>query len=336
MGIFGIYGEKWKRFASYFPRFLALEERIEGRRAYYYLHEEEELLRKIQSNVAEHKVTKALKGIKRWRLMVAKSIEKQTQLGMGQIFQYFHILKITKRLIDALGKFIRHANTRPKGDTFRTRVDAVAEQMLKNMIAAIKEAEKWGGEDVRAMMAIINESRDKRPAEFIASVRTALKKQGVISRLGRIPLRIDIRKELSDERHLLALSIKLEAIEKELESGKKIDYDNMLGKFERILFEGRFYIADMFKAAHLIMKRDLILIMMVLSDERIMKMLGRKWVQVHFMPEMPIGTELMEINKLEKKLSEKAHTLANGMGVILKGERAIEQELIAELQQAAA
>ena len=58
MGLFGIYGEKWKRFASYFKGFLALEERSEGRRAYYYLHAEKKHLRKIQSLIAEHKVSR--------------------------------------------------------------------------------------------------------------------------------------------------------------------------------------------------------------------------------------------------------------------------------------
>ncbi len=335
MGVFGIFGEKWKRLASSFKGFLALEERVEGRRAYYYMHAEKKDLQKIQSNVSEHKVTKALKGIDKWIHEVAKAIEYEIKLGMGQIFQYFHILKITKHFKDVLEKFIEHANTRQKNDTFRLRVDKLAQHILGKMVAAIEQAEKWGGEDVRTIMAIINDSREKKPALFIADIRKVFKNEANISRLGRIPLRLDIKEELRDERKLKAISKKLEALDKRLQSGGKQNYDQVLGEFERILFKGSHDTFEMFKAAHLIMKRDLLLMIMVLADERIMEQLGTKYVQVHFMPEVPIHQRIMKIDELNKKLSEKAHTLANGMGVIVKGERSVENELRVLLQKAA-
>ena len=85
--------------------------------------------------------------------------------------------------------------------------------------------------------------------------------------------------------------------------------------------------SEMFKAAHLIMKRDLILMIMVLTDIDVMEKLGTKWVQIHFMPERPVKQEILSLRVLEKKLSEKAHTLANGLGVVLKGEKAVELKL---------
>lgn len=335
MGILGIYGLKWRRIASSFKGFLALEERSEGRRAYYYTHAEKKELGKIQSLVAKHKVTPALRGIDKWIHDVSKAIDKEVKLGMSQIFQYFHILKITKHFVDMLGRFIDHANTRPKGDSFRERVDKLAQNILQKMIAAVEQAEAWGGEDVRTIMAIINDSKEKKPALFMADIRKAFKYEENISILGRIPLRMDIRAELRDEKSLEALSHKLEALDKRLQAGNKQNYNQMLGEFERVVFKGSHDLFEMFKAAHLIMKRDLLLIIMVLADERVIGQLGTKWVQIHFMPDVPVHQRLMKIEEINKKLSEKAHTLANGLGVIVKGERSVEQELKRELDRAA-
>ena len=326
MGIFGIYGERWKRFASYFKGFLALEERSEGRRAYYEMIAEKKGLRNIQSLVAEHKVSKAMNRIGRWHHHIAKAVDKEVKLGMSQVFQYFHILKITNHFVDILGKFVSHARLR--GDIFKGRLDAVAQEMTRKMAAAVEQAEAWGGEDMRRLMAIINAAVGKGPAKFLDAIRMAFKNEQNLSMLGRISLRMDIKKEVLNEKRLDALSKELEKLDRRLEANKKGEnYDKMLGEFERILFEGEHDIEGMFKAAHLIMKRDLLLMIMVLVDIEIMKKLGAKWVQIHFMPENPIHKEELSLEELDKKISDKAHTLANGLGVILKGERAIEQKL---------
>ena len=330
MGIFGIYGERWKRLASYFKGFLALEERVEGRRAYYYMLAEQKDKTKIQSLVAEHKVTKATHKYSAWHHKISKAVDNEIKLGMSQIFQYFHILKITNHMVEVLEKFLSHSKQR--GDVFKGRLDAVAQHMTQKMAAAVKQAEAWGGEDMRTAMAVINKAAEKSQANFLTNIRMAFKEENLStlsSLAGRTALRINIRKELADEKRLDALSKQLERLDKKLQtdrSGK--NYDRMLGEFERILFEEEHDIEEMFKAAHLIMKRDLILMIMVLVDINVMEQLGNKWVQVHFMPEKPIEKEEMSLKQLEKKISEKAHGLANGLGVIIKGEKTIEQKLM--------
>ncbi len=324
--MFGVYGERWKRFASYFKGFLGFEERVEGRRAYYYMHAEKKELRKIQSLVAEHKVSPAIRGIKKWHHDIAKAVDNEVKLGMSQIFQYFHVLKITNHFVEALDKFVSHSKSR--GDAFKGRVDAVAREITHRMTDAIIEAEKWGGDDLKRLMAIINEALKKGQAKFLDELRLAFKEENNLSLLGRFALKMDVRIEVANERNLEALSVQLEHLDKRLENNKKGEnYDKMLGEFEKILFEGEHDIEKMFKAAHLIMKRDLILMVMVLADKEIMERLGSKWVQIHFMPEKPIEEEEISLEEMGKKISEKAHTLANGFGVILKGEKGIEQKL---------
>lgn len=330
MGIFGIYGERWKRFASYFKGFLALEERVEGRRAYYYMLAEQKDKAKIQSLVAEHKVTKGMSKYHKWHHDIAKAVDYEIKLGMSQIFQYFHILKIANHMVEVLEKFLSHS--RARGDVFKGRLDAVAQHMTHKMVAAVKQAEAWGGEDMKTAMAIINKAAEKSQANFLTNIRMAFKEENLstLSTLAsRTALRMNIRKELYDEKRLDALSKQLESLDRTLQTDRnEKNYDRMLGEFERILFEGEHDIEEMFKAAHLIMKRDLILMIMVLVDINVMEQLGAKWIQIHFMPEKPIEEGEMSLKKLEKKISEKVHTLANGLGVILKGERTIEQKLM--------
>ncbi len=334
MGIFGIYGEKWQRIASSFPRVLSMEQRSEGRRLYAYVHREKQVLIKIQEDVVQHKVTRALNEINKWEHDVEKATKKGLQLGMGQVFQYFHILKATKHFTDALDKFVSHANTRPKGDVFRARVDAFVQGAAGKMHRAIQNAEQWGGSDMKTLMAYMNEELNKKPANFIANVVTAMKRNNKLSTLGKIPLRIDIRKEVSDLKYLERLAKQLEALDKKLGStnDRKV-YDNILGEFESLLGMSEHIVEEMFRVAHLVVKRDLLLLIMVASDERIMQQLGLRWVQQHFLPEQPLRTVTVKLENLNKKLSEKAHTLANGLNVIVKNMDRIKKDLEIEISK---
>ena len=303
MGIFGIYGEKWKRFASPFPRILSFEERSEGRRLYSYVHKEKKILVKIQEDVVTHRVTKALAKINKWKKFVKMAGKKGIKLGESQVFQYFHILKATKHFTSALDKFAEHVNRRPKGDTFRARADVLIREAATKMYNGIQKAEQEGGSDMRTLMAYMNGELAKKPGNFIANVITAMKRKGDISILSRISLRIDIKRELKDLKSLERLAKDLEKLDRKLEStNSREDYDKILGRFEAEVFMGEHNFEEMFRVAHLVMKRDLLLLIMVASDERVMHELNLGWVHKHFLPEEPIKKTEIEIDELKKKL----------------------------------
>lgn len=330
--IFGIYGQRWQRIASRFPRILSLEQRSEGRRLYSYVHREKKILVKIQEEVIAHRVTKALQEIHKWEGYIRKGTKKGVKLAESQVFQYFHILKATKHFTSALDKFAEHVNRRPKGNTFRARADVLIREAATKMYRAIQAAENEGGRDMKTLMAYMNEELDKKPGDFIANVVTAMKRSGDISILSKLSLRIDIKKELRDLKSLEKLAKELEALDRKLEkNSSKEDYNQALGKFEALVFMGEHNFEEMFRVAHLVMKRDLLLLIMVASDERIMHQLGLDWVHKHFLPESPFQKTDIEINELNKKLSEKAHTIANGLNVIVKGMDKIRKELELEI-----
>lgn len=324
MGIFGIWGEYWKTLTARYPGLNSIAERFLGRRAYTYMHTEEKDLKKIEDYVEEHRVTSALRVFTQWIRAIKTAQEKEIKLAERQIFQDFNIAKATNHFIRIFEKFIEEARQKGSGD-FQQRVKKIVFSLLPRMKLALKEAEEWGGQDYRTLLALMIRAK-RKGGNLITNLRTAIKNKQVVSRLGKWPLRMDIRAEVKDINQLESLSKQLESIDEDLESGKGNKVE-MLTKFEKILADADQDIIEMFKASHLIMKRDLLLIILLLDDEEIMQQFGKRWVQQHFMPEHPVEEKELNIEELKNKLAEKAHVIANGLGVFIKEEKLLEKEL---------
>ena len=330
--LFGIWGEKVERLFSFSPTILAFEGIREGRKTDRYLHIEEQQLGQIQEYVKEHRVSLALKTFTKWMSNMKKAIENAVKGGFTQIFQEFHILKITKHFGESLQKLVVHS--RNYGGEFRGRLKRIILTYLPKMIADIEESEKLHGEDTRTYMAIMNKAKSKGVAKAVIALRRAFKTS--MSKLGRIAMRRDIKIELRDEKSLKRLADRLESLSAKLDSEKKQEHEKALQEFEQIMAQGEHDMSEMFRDGHLVMKRDLQYILVLLQDDDIIELYGPEWVQTHFMPEKPINEGLMSMNKLKQSLFEKAHTMANGLGVVTKNLDRIKQEFEVELREAEA
>ena len=334
----GIVGRRYSRMAYWSPFWLTVEARHEGRREFIYLGEEKKEIAIIPTQVAQHFVTKASKEGKKWEKGVQGVEKEEKKLGETQIFLYYHFVGITEKYNRALRHFIEIAlQKNPDYNEFKRRVAAVARTVLKNMVQAMIDAKKWGGQDVRTLMAIMNEAMNNKAGDFVGNFRTLLKKRGGISLLGRFSLRMDIKKQFRDYKALKALSKQLEAISAELEAQKGIEKseEKMLGKFESIVTQGEHYLYDLFLTAHVVMKRNLINTLILLSDEKVMIEYCEKWRKDIQMPAQEEEREISQVQRLEKKLSNDAHLLANGLGVIVKKEIGAEREMEQALALAA-
>ncbi len=335
----GIVGEKWSRFASGFPLFLELEELIEAKHAFQKLYHEQKEGKKIQTEVAEHQVTKAEKDIKKFKNKIAGAVHDEVKLGLSQVFQYFHILKITHHFVQILGGFVDHANQpSQKGyqdRQFRERVDILADKFAEKMEHALHEAEKLDKGDISNLMNIINEAAKQDTKNFMGELRTLFKQKGgeslASNLMQRGQLRHEIREELRDINRLKRLSSRLEGLDakvRQIKSAKDRKKANaILSDFEHVFEEADNDLAELFKFAHFIIKRDLLLMMIVLSDESAMEELGQEWISKHFMPEVVITGEKATLKEIAKHLSEKGHTIANGLNVVEKREQAVLNEV---------
>lgn len=331
---FGIYGEKWQRIASSFPRILSFEQRSEGRRFYSYVHKEQKTLVKIQDEVTIHQVSKALADINKWSGYVEKGTKKGIKLAESQVFMYFHILKITKHFISVLDKIAEHVSKRSKGSDWRAKSDSVMEEVVTRMYKALQDAENEGGKDMKTLMAYMNEELDKKPGDFIANVITSMKNRKGVSILSRLSLRIDIRVEFRDMKALKDASRQLEAYDREFEkTSSQEKVEKTIDRIATLMLKEGPVFEEMFRVAHLVIKRDLLLLVMVASDERVIHHLGLQWVHQNFLPETPFKKSDVKIAELNRKLSEKAHNIASGLNVIIKGMDRLKTELGLEIKK---
>lgn len=329
--LFGIYGDYWKTITARYPWLNSVAERYLGRRSYTYMHIEETELKRIEEYVEEHRVTSGLHHFTIWMRAIKNAQEKQAHLAERQIFQDFHIAKATHHFTGVLEKFVEMAHT--KGGEFQQNVRGLVLSIVPHIKKEMKEAEEWGGIDSRTLMAIMIRAK-RKGGNLVTNLRTALKSRGVISRLGRFAFSGDIRAELKDEQLLESLANRLELLESNLESGRE-NHEKLFKDFQTILYTADKDLIEMYKHSHLVMKRDLFLMIMLIEDEQIMEQFGAEWVQKHFMPEHPIDEGILKIEELKQRLADKAHKIANGLGVFIKKEKTLERDLDRILAKAA-
>jgi len=330
--IFGIWGEKFKRFFSFSPTVLAFEERREATKASRYmdisLHEWE----RISKYVKEHRVSPALKLFTRWIHHLRKAQENEIRLGMSQIFQDFHIIKVMHHLGEVLGKIVTHSKA--KGGEFRKRVVSIVAEYVPLVIQDIAQAEKDDGADSQALMAIMNEAKtEQTTAKGILALRRLWKSRNLFSKLGRFAIRRDIRKELRNEKRLNQLAKRLEHVDKMISSKSAKQHEKALAEFGIIMAEEPEDMKEMFVEGHHVMKRDLLWIMMTLQSDEILELYGSQWIHDQFVPEMQVKAGIIKVEKLKEALFDKAHTMANGLGVVIKNLERIKHEFEADLQE---
>lgn len=339
MGIFGFSGERWSHVTSSMPLVTSILQRLQGRRLVKYVYLEEKDWHLIEEKVQTHRVTAALRKIGTWVRRVRKAEEEEGKEGTSQMFQNYHILKSTRHFIRVLERLSGHINKIPN-DLLRARVHKLFQVYLPEIFKELKETEASETQDEKTLYALINDAAEKRTGSFVDNWRTAFKKKGGMNYLTRVlerrGLSVDIRTEYHNRKGLERISGVLEEVDTMLE--KKPNEENIrraVNRLEGLLKEAKEDIPEMFNAAHRVLKRDLLLMVTLLGDEKMFEIVGPKWIQAHFMPEIPIQKAIKDVRELERKLSDKAHDLANALNVIIKSLRSAEDEVRALEQQAA-
>ena len=290
---------------------------------------------KEEKDIELHLVSRGINEENKFIKEEEKAEKAEEKLGLEEIFMYFHIIKAVAHFVSAMDKFL-DATLNSKSDIFKRRVRDMALAIIPKLIKGIKEAENGMSNDMKFLYGIINDAGEKGSGEFVANLKTAFKEKRVKNRIEQILERRDLRKNI---RLQYQFQVDVERLAKELEvvdlellkdqavatgSVKQETYDRALNRFQRVLPTEEEEIVQMFRAAHLVLLRDIILMAVVLGDERAMKVLGIKSVRKHFMPNNPVITDNTKITKLELELGKQAHTIANGLNVIMKKIKGLE------------
>lgn len=338
-GLLGFTGERLKHVISRYPLLLKVGEKWDYSRATGNILSEEKKLKKIEEDVETHHVTHAQALIVKWLKNLKNAEEKFEKGEMDQMFLYYHILKITHHFASALGKFIAEANKRPHNDQFRMRVDDSSRKIIPKLIAATQQAENFGGDDMRFHMAEMNDVLKRGAAKFVDIWRTKYKTKQIGSRvvlmLRRRAFRAGVNTEYKDMNILKNLAKELELIDEQLSNNPKDKtLIEILNKFDSILIKSEIDIPQMFKSAHILLRRWLFEVGIILSDGKVMEALGPEWIQINYMPST-LNKDIGSLEKLEKELSGKLHDNTNALNVHLKEMKSIENELRRDLALAA-
>lgn len=338
-GLLGFTGDRLAHVISMYPLWEEVGEKWDYSRATGATFSEEKKWGIIEEDVATHHVSDANKVIVQWFKKIRRAEEKSEKGAMLQMFLYYHILKISRHFTTALGKFIIAANKRPHSDQFRIRVDGLSKRVLPKMIAAVQQAENLGGDDMKFFMGEMNDALKEGAGNFVDNWRTRAKRKKIGSRvvlmLERRAFRSDVTTEYQDMKMLERHAKELEPIDSQLQGNPKEEtLKRMLNRFETILNASEKELIEMFKAAHIILRRWLFDVAVILSDEKLMEALGPKWIQRHFM-QGSLSQRITDVRGIEIKLSGKLHGLANALNVHIKEMDALEGDFKRDLAEAA-
>jgi len=311
------------------PWATTLKERLGARRALKNLGSADKSIYKIlpEKVEKEHRVTFASKEenkvIKKLKVAAAKGYMLAFNLSTMDLA----VLEAINKLMDVWSK-LRALTSR--GGAVSKRVEQISQLIVSYMFNAIKKAEGEEREEYKDIMVIVDESPSKTHEQFMQMVRLrfqSLESQSFLTRLA-------VRGEIKGEKRALDAIKKLTAQCESLlaaansKKGTKADQTlNVINKFEALAKESAADIERVFYEAHQIKKRDFLLMMKLLVNLEALRGMNRKWLQMHFMPEVPIRKKEIEIDKLEEKISKEFHTVAQALRISINGLEKLETKI---------
>ncbi len=328
--LLGFTGDRLAHVISRYPLWEEVGEKWDYSRATGATFSEEKIWNVVKTDVDTHHVSHANRQIIRWLKRLKRSEQKSEKGIMLQMFLYYHILKISRHFASALGKFIVHANKRPSNDDFRIKVDAISKSAVPKSIAAVQQAKKWGGNDMKFFMSEMNEAVGGGAAKFLDNWRERAKKKNITSRvqlmLERRGFRGDVNVEYQDMNMLKSQAKELEEIDSQISSNPNAkSLNKILSRFESIMSTSGNEIIEMFKAAHILLRRWLFEVGIILSDEGIMRVLGPEWIRIHYM-QGSLNQKITDVKEQARELSSKLHGLTNALNVHIKEMDALEDD----------
>lgn len=337
--LLGFTGDRLAHVISRYPLWEEVGEKWDYSRATGATFSEEKIWNVVETDVETHHVSHANKLIVRWLKRLKRSEQKSEKGMMLQMFLYYHMLKISRHFASALGKFIVHANKRPSNDDFRIKVDVVSKSVVPKSIAAVQQAKNWSGSDMKFFMAEMNEAVGGGTSKFLDNWRERAKKKKISSRvqlmLERRGFRGDVNVEYQDMNTLKSQAKELEEIDSQISSNPNAkSLNRILSRFESIMSTSGNEIIEMFKAAHILLRRWLFEVGIILSDEEVMRALGPEWIQINYMPG-DLNKKVTDVKEQARELSGKLHTAANALNVHIKEMDALEGDFRRDFAEAA-
>jgi len=350
----------WTRYFSTIfkgPTAIAWKERIEARRLVSAAKHADKLIYETLEREIEqdHKVTHGLKDIDKAKHELKIAIHEAGMLALNSTFSDHLILKAVHKLVESweesvvlieeLRKQHKKAEVTFKGGAnLDAKLNEVARLFAQYMIKGIKDAEEKQRADYQNVMVIIEEAHHENKTVFMANIRERFKTIDSQTLLARVALRMDIRREKKFLNLLVKVEEELDSVLGKLKmlikdttkaSVKKrpnieYDYVRIIDTYHSLIKRARLSIQRVFGTAHLIKKRDFLIMLTVVINAETLKQLNQKWVKAVLVPSDIINKTNTELDEIQVKLEEDLHVLAQGLRIAITDEQKIEKRLTRE------
>lgn len=316
------------------PFATAVKERFESRRAIRNLRASDKKLYKDLPRLVEkeHRVTKAISEEDR----VIKELKIAAANGYALAFNAStmdrNILEAINNLIDAWNK-AHELSARTTNAEFKHKIEEISRIFVTLMQKAVYKAEKEEREEYKDVMIITDESEKKNHEQFMQAVRLRFQSTESQSLLAKFAIRAEIRAERRFLEGIKKIATKCEQLAQkigaQLRSKKTDEVSSMrlLSQFEAFAKESEYDIGQAFYEAYLIKKRDFLLMMKVIVNTNVLKQLNRKWIAMHFMPEVPVREREANIDAIEDKIGKEFHTIAQALRISISGIQKVKAKL---------
>ena len=304
----------------------ALKERIEARNLVNKLSTADHLLYKsIWEDVeGKHKVSQAIREEKKLIEILRIASEKDYILLFNLSGNEISLLDSVRDIIKELGTFSKAVGSKS------TKLIEVEKAFAEAILNALLRGEPGERDEYKIVMAIVNESH-RDTVDFMSEVLLKFQKEkSQVKMLAKMVMRSSIKHIRVDIKILQQIPQKIRGLTKKIKGkDEKFIEDAMKVLSEDIEYIKK-YLNDGFYELYTIQKRTLFMALKILLDLYNLRKYNNRWVEKSFMPREIILAKNIEIDKVETKVSNHFHTIAQSLRIIIaktqEDERRIRRE----------
>ena len=330
-----LLGDEWY-YTQYWSTILkspwatAIKERFEARNMINNLKAADRITYKELPRLIEqeHMVTRADKEEDRLIKELNTAAAKGYSLAFNDATMDMAILKCINSLIDAwhhIDQAIKKSNSK----AYEVRMQKLDEFFTALLYKAIEQAENEERGSMKDVMILVNQSEKSEHRQFMEIVRDKFKTLEKQSSLAKLAISMDIRREQRFFKAIKVVTYECKKVTKRMqrEGLKPNSMDNYFRQFESFINQSANSIKQVFYYAHLIKKRDFLLMLQIIVNIDVLSQLNRKWASMHFMPEAFVQKKELSLKKIEESISKKFHTIAQALRISISGLEGVESSL---------
>ncbi len=289
-----------------------------------------EIFKKIPDEVEKHKVTKALKDIKKLEKELGYTEKEEYKFIFDESYQEEAVLKKIENIEKRLEQLKAKA-----GAEHKKEIEALVKQIdnifAAHIIKAINKLKTYDKSEYKEVMNIINAGKTVDKETFMQELKIFLKDVEV-SRWRRFPIRKDVRVFRREIGRIKRDDKLIESLTKEIDSmlqGKKVkdNVDNIIKKITELAKQLESDIIIGFYEAYKGMKRVISMIYILLGYEDTLSLQLEGWVNQKLLPRSPVQNYIKGIEEIRGKLIKDMHIIAQALRRIYQEERRVEREV---------